>query len=76
MRKDRDNIGNKWELFIESRKSSVRSKVEHVFRMVKVVFGYRKVVYKGIKKNLNRFYMLFASSNAYMYAKSGRLGAL
>jgi IS5 family transposase len=75
-RKDPENIGNRWELFIERRKSSVRSKVEHVFRIVKIQFGYSKVVYRGIAKNLNRFYMLFASSNAYMYAKSGRLWAL
>jgi IS5 family transposase len=76
MRKDPDNIGNKWELFIERQKSSVRGKVEHVFRIVKIIFGYRKVVYRGINKNLNRLYMLFASVNAYMYGKSGRPEAL
>jgi IS5 family transposase len=31
----------------EKRKPSVRSKVEHPFRIVKVLFGYRKEVYRG-----------------------------
>jgi hypothetical protein len=43
------NIGNQWELFIERLKSSARSKIGHVFRMVKVIFGYRKMAYRGIK---------------------------
>jgi hypothetical protein len=29
----------------------VRTKVEHVFRIVKCQFGYRKVRYRGIAKN-------------------------
>ena len=55
----------------EQRKSSVRSKVEHPFRIVKVLFGYRKVVYKGLKKNLNRLHMLFGSANLLMWAWVG-----
>jgi IS5 family transposase len=57
---------------IESRKSSVRSKVEHVFRIMKKQFGFNKVVYREIEKNLNRLFVLFASANVYMLAKSGR----
>ncbi len=55
----------------EKRKSSVRSKVEHPFRIVKVLFGYRKVVYRGLKKNLNRLHMLFGSSNLLMWVWAG-----
>ena len=39
-----------WERYIENRKSSVRCKVEHVFRIIKCQFGYRKVAYRGLKK--------------------------
>jgi IS5 family transposase len=76
LRKDPTNLSNQYELKIENRKSSVRSKVEHVFRIVKRQFGFRNVVYRGIAKNLNRLYCLFASANAYMLAKSGRLVSL
>jgi IS5 family transposase len=55
----------------ERRKSSVRSKVEHPFRIVKVLFGYRKVVYRGLKKNLNRLHVLFGSANLLMWAWAG-----
>lgn len=42
-----------WERYIENRKSSVRCKVEHVFRIIKCQFGYRKTVYRGLMKNEN-----------------------
>lgn len=40
-----------WERHIESHKSSVRCKVEHVFRIIKCQFGYRKTAYRGLMKN-------------------------
>ncbi|WFF72284.1 IS5 family transposase [Proteiniclasticum sp. QWL-01] len=55
--------GIQWDRAIEQRKSSIRSKVEHPFLIVKRFFGYAKVVYRGISKNLNRFNILFASAN-------------
>ena len=64
--------GFNWDKFIEHQKSSVRCKVEHAFLIVKRDFGYRKVVYKGIKKNLNRFHMLFACANLLMLIRGGR----
>ena len=76
MRQDPMNISTQWDRHIESRKSSVRSKIEHVFRIVKIQFGFNKVVYRGLTKNLNRLFGLFMSANAYMLAKSGRLVSL
>jgi IS5 family transposase len=73
MRKDAKNLSNQFDRNIENRKSSVRSKVEHVFRIVKIQFGFSKVVYRGLWKNLNRLFGLFVSANAYMLAKSGRV---
>ena len=48
-----------WERYIENRKSAVRCKVEHPYRIVKNIFGFRKTVYRGLRKNLNRLHMLF-----------------
>ena len=61
-----------WDRVIEHAKSSVRCKVEHPFRIIKCLFGYRKVTYKGLEKNGNRLYMLFASANLYALASSGQ----
>ena len=61
-----------WTRQIENRKSSVRSKVEHIFRIIKCQFGYRKVRYRGLKKNENRLYAMFACANLYLLAMAGR----
>ena len=61
-----------WERYIEHRKSSICSKVEHVFQIIKCQFGYRKVVYRGLKKNENRLYALFACANLYSLAIAGQ----
>ena len=61
-----------WERYIENRKSSVRCKVEHVFRIIKCQFGYKKTAYRGLKKNENRLYAMFACANLYVLAIAGR----
>ena len=61
-----------WERFIEHRKSSVRCKVEHVFRIIKCQFGYTKTRYRGLMKNENRLYAMFACANLYMLAMAGQ----
>jgi IS5 family transposase len=70
------SISNEFDRTVENRKSSVRSKVEHAFRIVKRQFGFRQVTYRVLEKNLNRLFVLFASVNAYMLGKSGRLVTL
>ena len=37
-------------------KSRVRSRVEHVFGVMKLKFGFSKVRYRGLKKNANRLF--------------------
>lgn len=64
--------GIHWDKQIEKRKSAVRSKVEHVFLIVKRQFGHAKVVYRGIAKNMNRFFFLFASANLAKCFRAGR----
>lgn len=61
-----------WDRYIEHRKSSVRCKVEHPYRTIKIIFGFRKTVYRGIYKNACRLFMLFASANLYMLAGAKR----
>ena len=55
---------------IESRKASVRAKVEHPFLIIKRDFGFAKTRYRGIGKNLNHLYLLFASANWLMRARA------
>jgi transposase, IS5 family len=43
--------------------ASVRAKVEHVFRIVKCQFGYRKTRYKGLAKNAAQVFSLMALAN-------------
>ena len=57
---------------MEHAKSSVRCKVEHPFQIVKCLFGYKKVACRGLAKNENRLYALFASANLYALASRGR----
>jgi transposase, IS5 family len=45
--------------------ASVRAKVEHIFRIVKCQFGYRKVRYKGLAKNAAQVFSLMALANLY-----------
>ena len=47
-------------------KSSVRSKVEHVFAVMKLKFGFVKVRYRGLKKNANRLFTTCALVNLFL----------
>lgn len=46
--------------------SSVRSRVEHVFRVIKRQFGYTKVRYKGLAKNAAQVFTLIGLTNLYL----------
>lgn len=58
--------GINWDRVLEHNISSVRCKVEHAFHHVKNLFHCRKTRYKGLKKNFDMFYILFASANLIM----------
>jgi len=47
-------------------KSKVRAKVEHVFGVMKRVFGFDKVRYRGLDKNANRLFATCALVNMFM----------
>jgi transposase, IS5 family len=50
-------------------KSRVRARVEHPFRILKRIFGFEKVRYRGLKKNHNRLCASFALVNLYQHRK-------
>ncbi len=50
-----------------NRKSNrVRARVEHPFGIIKHLWGYRKVRYRGLAKNTAQLFTLFALANFYM----------
>jgi IS5 family transposase len=50
-------------------KARVRSKVEHVFRVMKRQFGFDRVRYRGLFKNANRMFACIALVNLYITRK-------
>src|SRR5271167_1390714 len=50
-------------------KARVRAKVEHPFRILKRIFGFEKVRYRGIAKNHHRLCASFALVNLYLHRK-------
>jgi len=48
------------------RKSKVRAKVEHAFLVIKRLFGFAKVRYRGLRKNANRLFVTCALANLYL----------
>jgi len=52
---------------------TVRAKVEHVFRVIKCQFSYRKVRYRGLAKNEAQMFSLMALANLYLARRSLRV---
>jgi IS5 family transposase len=53
----------------EKIKASVRAFVEHPFHIVKNLFRYRKVRYRGLAKNGHQLYVLFGLANVVISAR-------
>lgn len=47
-------------------KSKIRAKVEHPFHIIKRVFGFQKVRYRGLEKNTGWLYVTCGLANLYM----------
>ena len=47
-------------------KSKVRARVEHPFLVIKRIFGFAKVRYRGLAKNANRLFVICALANLYL----------
>jgi transposase, IS5 family len=48
---------------VERTKAQIRARVEHPFHVVKNLFHYKKVRYKGLAKNTAQLYSLFSLAN-------------
>ena len=51
-------------------KSRVRAKVEHTIGVIKRIFGFRKVRYRGLEKNRHRLEVLAALTNLYLMRRT------
>jgi IS5 family transposase len=62
--KKRDGEINEVERGKNRNKSKIRSWVEHVFAVVKRLWGFTKVRYRGLAKNANRAFTALALAKA------------
>lgn len=62
----RDGHLDKVEQAKNRHKSHIRSRVEHVFGIMKRVFGFQKVRYRGLQKNLHRLQVTAALINLFI----------
>ncbi|MGQ0641945.1 MAG: IS5 family transposase, partial [Gemmatimonadaceae bacterium] len=58
-------LSSRWKKINRSR-SRVRARCEHPFRVVKQLWGFRKVRYRGLAKNTARVFAIFALANLYL----------
>jgi len=66
--------GRYWHKQYQRQKSRVRCKVEYSFLVIKHIFGYRKVRYRGLSKNKSHAYTMCALTNLYMFASANMSG--
>ncbi len=55
-----------YDRFINRARSRVRARVEHTIGVIKRVFGFVKVRYRGIAKNANRLFVTCALANLFI----------
>ena len=58
-------LTDRWKAINRSR-SRVRARGEHAFHVIKNLWGFTKVRYRGLAKNTSRAFALFALSNLYL----------
>lgn len=63
-----EGLAWKYESYLEGRKARVRCKVEYMFHIVKDIFHWRKLRYKGIAKNNAFAQLAFATANIFLLA--------
>jgi IS5 family transposase len=55
---------------INRRRSTTRARGEHTFHVVKTLWGFAKVRYRGLMKNTARAFAAFALANLYLARRS------
>src|SRR5262249_15793427 len=62
----RHDKGDEAERRRNRNKSKVRARVEHVFAVVKRLWGFTKVRYRGLEKNAHRSFVALGLANLYL----------
>ncbi|KVD59151.1 IS5 family transposase, partial [Burkholderia ubonensis] len=62
----RNGVVNAVERRKNRNQSKIRARVEHVFAVVKRLWGFAKVGYRGLAKNANRAFVALALANVYL----------
>jgi IS5 family transposase len=57
---------NSYDRYLNRLRSKARARCEHAFHVVKRLWGFSKVRYRGLAKNTARLYTAFALSNLYL----------
>lgn len=57
---------SEYERYLNRTRSRTRARGEHAFRVVKQLWGFTKVRYRGIAKNAARLFTAFALANLYL----------
>ena len=65
----KDSPTEELERMVNRAKSRVRSRVEHVFGVVKKLWGFSKARYRGLAKNATRAFVTLAMANIYLARK-------
>ena len=50
-------------MLVERKKAQIRARVEHPYHVIKNLFHYKKVSYRGLAKNAARLFAQFALVN-------------
>ena len=67
-RPSRRPLSKRWRMINRAR-SRTRARGEHAFRIVKQLWGFAKVRYRGLAKNLARAQTMFALANLYQFRR-------
>jgi len=67
-RPSRRPLSQRWRMINRAR-SRTRARGEHAFRIVKQLWGFVKVRYRGLAKNLARAQTMFALANLYQFRR-------
>ena len=60
------SVTEKLERLVNRAKSRVRARVEHVFAVIKRLWGFNKVRYRGLAKNGTRSFVVLGLANLYL----------
>lgn len=66
VRKGKDGEVDEVERTKNRNKSKIRARVEHVFAVVKKLWGFTKVRYRGLDKNATRSFVVLGLANIYL----------